>query len=340
MLSTSVTERIFELLQWPGAALVLVLTAGCWGINLVLRGRWAVTRRALMTARFKRLVQSLLAGVALLGAAQVLERVAASAWVTGPVGFAALVTWIVICLRLARVAALLWLFANSAREGVPLVLVDLFSVVATLVLGGALLHAVFLVEVTSLLATSAVASVVLGLALQDTLGNLFAGISLQVDRSFRLGDWVEVRAGVEKMAGQVLELTWRSTVLLAIGEEIVTIPNRMVAQGLVLNFSGRERPFVRSHLFRVPLDADLQVVRTALLEAARETEGVLAEPSPVPLLIETTESWIALKMINYLNDYGRQFSIGDAYQTRALKKLEAAGVKLATARVLVESRSR
>jgi small-conductance mechanosensitive channel len=337
MLPTSVTERIFELLQWPGVALVLVATLACWVVNRLLRGRWTATRRSLMTARFIRLLQSLGLGLGLLGMAELLNRVAASAWLTGPLGFAALVTWLVACLRVARVAVLLWLFANSAREGVPLVLVDLFSAVATLVLGAALLHSVFLIEVTSLLATSAVASVVLGLALQDTLGNLFAGISLQVDRSFRLGDWVEVRSGADRIAGQVLELTWRSTVLLAISEEIITIPNRTVAQGLVLNFSGRERPFVRSHLFRVPLDADLAVVRAALVEAAKATPGVLAEPAPVPLLIETTESWVAVKMINYVRDYGQQFTVGDEFQSRALKLLEERGVKLATDRVLVEA---
>jgi small-conductance mechanosensitive channel len=334
--NSPITARIFELLQWPMVIVVLSLGAIAWLIHLGLRSRWNPTRRKLMVARFTRLLTSAGIGFVLFTLGGLAQHFEVSEWLTGPLGFVTLIVWMVVALRVARVLVLLWLFANSAREGVPLLLVDLFSVGATMVALAALVHRVFLIEVTSLLATSAVVSVVLGLALQDTLGNLFSGISIQIDRPFRLGDWIEVRSGSDKVSGQVMELTWRSTVLMAIGEELITIPNRTVAQGLVLNYSGRERPFVRVYIFRVPLESNVETARAALLDAARLTPGVLAEPPPSAFVAETTESWVALKLIIFINDFGTQFTIADQVQTRVLSIFAERGLALATARVKLD----
>lgn len=335
LLGPSLLTRILELTRWQVMLVIVVMSGVAWLVEAVMRRRWNASRQRLLASQLRALRNSLGVGGVLWLCVQALVRLDAPSWLVIGVGFAAIVTWLHTGLRVARVFVLEWLFANSEREGVPLLLVDIFSLVASAVLFGVLLHTVFLIEVTSLLATSAVVSVVLGLALQDTLGQLFAGISLQLDRPFRLGDWVEVRTGSDRINGQVLEVSWRATLLLAIGEELVTIPNKTMAQGLVSNFSGRERPFVRSHLFRVPLDADVALVKRLLLQAALETKGVMSDPRPVPLLIETTESWIAIKMVNFVSDYGGQFGIGDAYQTRALALLAEHGIRLAAPRIQV-----
>lgn len=337
LLGSSLLTRILELTRWQLMLVIVVMSAVAWLVEAVMRSRWSASRQRLLASQLRALRNSLAFGSVLWLGVQALVKVDAESWLVIGVGFVTIATWLHIGLRVARVFVLEWLFANSEREGVPLLLVDIFSLVASAVLFGVLLHTVFLIEVTSLLATSAVVSVVLGLALQDTLGQLFAGISLQLDRPFRLGDWVEVRTGSDRINGQVLEVSWRATLLLAVGEELVTIPNKTMAQGLVSNFSGRERPFVRSHLFRVPLDADIALVKRLLLQAATETKGVMSDPRPVPLLIETTDSWIAIKMVNFVSDYGSQYSIGDAYQTRALELLAENGIRLAAPRIQVLS---
>lgn len=327
--------RILALTRWQLVTTVIAFAGIAWLSELVLRGRWNLGRQRLMARQFVALRSALVVSSALWLVGQALLRGSAPDALVSGVLFVSVVAWLNTALRIARAFVLQWLFFHSEREGVPLVLVDLFTLVASLTLLGALLHAAFLIEVTSLLATSAVASVVLGLALQDTLGHLFAGISLQLDRPFRLGDWVEVRSGTERVSGQVLEVSWRATLLLALGEELITVPNKTMAQGLVSNFSGRERPFVRGHTFRLPLDVDVELAKRLLTEAARETAGIAAEPAPVPLVLETTESWLSVKMISFVTDYGNQFAIGDAYQTRALALLASHGIQLASARLEV-----
>ncbi len=280
MLGPSLLDRILELTRWHIVGTVAGIALVAWLAELVLRRRWSPSRRRLMEAQLHALRSSLTLTVGVRIVAQALEWVHAPAWLVIGAGFVAIVAWMSASLRVARVFVFQWLFARSEREGVPVLLVDIFTVAASVVIFGVLLHAVFLIEVTSLLATSAVLSVVLGLALQDTLGQLLAGISLQLDRPFRLGDWVEVDSGTKHIGGQVLEVSWRATLLLAIGEELVTIPNKTMAQGLVFNFSGRERPFVRGYFFRVPLDADLALVKRLLTQAALETKGIRARAGP------------------------------------------------------------
>jgi small-conductance mechanosensitive channel len=336
-LGASVTERILSLLAWEVGLAVGLGALGAWLTERLLRRRWSEARSRLMRAELRAMRSAALGGAALGGLTTLARGLGGPAALVPALGLVALVAWLVATLRVGRVLVFTWLFANSAREGVPALLVDLFTLGASLLAAGALVHAVFLVEVASLLATSAVVSVVLGLALQDTLGHLFAGISLQLDRPFRIGDWVEVRAGSERVSGQVLEVSWRATLLLALGEELVTIPNKTVAQGLVLNFSGRERPFIRSHTLRLPLDAPLPRAKALILQAARETPGVLAEPAPLALIIETTESWVTVKVLMFIEDFGRQFTIGDAYHARALALLGAQGIALASARLRLEA---
>lgn len=333
MLGPSLLDRILELTRWHLVVAVAAIALVAWLMEVWLRRRWNRSRRRLMEAQLHALRTSIAIASGVRLVEELMLRNHAPAWLVIGVGLVAVVAWMSAGLRIARVFVFQWLFARSEREGVPVLLVDVFTVAASVVIFGALLHAVFLIEVTSLLATSAVLSVVLGLALQDTLGQLLAGISLQLDRPFRLGDWVEVRSDNGPIAGQVLEVSWRATLLLAIGEELVTIPNKTMAQGLVLNFSGRERPFVRGYFFRLPLDADLALAKKLLTRAALETEGIARDPGPMPLVIETTESWIAIKMINFITDYGAQYNIGDAFQTRALELLAENGIALAAPRL-------
>ena len=315
---------------------MLLASVLAWLLNAVMRRRWSVSRHRLMAGEFHQLFISVLLSSVLTGGNALTQQHFLKHWLGTPLALFALVGWIIASLRIARIYVFEWLFANSAREGVPVLLVDLATLGASLLAGVTLLHKVFLIEVTSLVATSAVASVVLGLALQDTLGHLFAGISLQFDRPFRLGDWVEVRTGTERIAGQVVEVSWRATSLMAMGEELVLVPNKLVATGVVLNYSGRERPFVRTYIFRVPLTASVEGAKRALLEAAKQTPGVLVEPAPTVLLVDTTESWLSLKAICFVSDYGTQFTVGDAFQTRALRLLGERGIVLATTQLRVQ----
>lgn len=131
-------------------------------------------------------------------------------------------------------------------------------------------------DLSSFLATSAVASLVLGLALQDTLGNLFAGISLALEGGFRPGDWVRVN----DVVGQVREINWRAIQLVTTEHELVNLPNSVVSRGMLVNQS---RPTSEEceviHVAAAYRENPTRVT-AALRSAADHVENVLDDPPP------------------------------------------------------------
>ena len=96
--------------------------------------------------------------------------------------------------------------------------IALFALVATLILRD------------RMLATTAVGAVVIGLALQDTLGNLFAGLAIQIEKPFRVGDWVTIGG----QDGMVSEITWRATKMRTKAGNFVVVPNSMLAKDTII----------------------------------------------------------------------------------------------------------
>lgn len=120
------------------------------------------------------------------------------------------------------------------------------------------------VSITPLLASLGVGSLAVGLALQDTLGNLFSGFYLYVDRPIAIGDWIRLENGIE---GQVVAIGWRSTHLLMPQENMVVIPNSKLSGSMVTNFS---LP-IQGTGFTIPLgvgyESDLEETEKVLIQA-------------------------------------------------------------------------
>ncbi|MNT27003.1 putative MscS family protein.1 precursor [compost metagenome] len=180
-----------------------------------------------------------------------------------------------------------------------------------------------------MLATSAAFSVVLGFALQDTLSNLFAGISLQLDRSFEIGDWLEVVSGIQKTTGQVKEMTWRSTTLIGFSEELITLSNRFMANAQISNFSPPEQPIVRRQIFRVAYGENIEQAKQILERTVSGIGEIRGIPAPWAYVSDTTENWVEVKIIYFIDNYGSQYGVGDKVYIRGSENLKAAGIKLA-----------
>jgi len=129
------------------------------------------------------------------------ERIAAY------LGLATLIAGAIVFVKVCRILLFEYLFIGHMKEGVPLLIVNLFTLVISIGIVGWFATELFGVKLGPLLATSAVFSLILGLALQDTLGNLFAGVALQLDKPYEIGDWIEVNNGGATWVGQVEEIS-------------------------------------------------------------------------------------------------------------------------------------
>jgi small-conductance mechanosensitive channel len=134
-------------------------------------------------------------------------------------------------------------------------------------------------DMASLLTGSAVISVVLGLSLKDTLGNLFAGLAIQAQRPFEVGDWIQFDENPAHV-GEVTEINWRATKVLTLDKVEVIIPNGTLGVGYIANWTKPKEFARRSVYVHAPYDVPPRRVHQVILTAIAEAWGVLDEPAP------------------------------------------------------------
>ena len=170
---------------------------------------------------------------------------------------------------------------GSWQQRVPRLLRDLVRTLLVAVAAALAYSFIWDREIQGALAALGVTSIVVGLALQEPLGNLFSGLMLLMERPFEIGDSIEV-GGV---SGTVKEINWRSAHIEALGGMIQVVPNSTLNKETISNYS---RPLpIRMEMLELAFSADdpPNKVRRALLEVARTTKGVVQSPKPIAATI-------------------------------------------------------
>ena len=187
---------------------------------------------------------------------------------------------------------------ESARQGtwqskIPGLLRDLLRLVLVAI-GLAMVYSfVWGQPLGGAIAALGVTSIVVGLALQEPLGNLFSGLVLLMERPFEVGETIEVGS----VAGEVKEINWRSAHIEALGGAIQIIPNSTLNKETILNFS-RPRP-IRMELVDVAFSFQdpPYKVRQALLELLLQTDGVVKSPKPIVATLSYEEFSIKYRLV-------------------------------------------
>jgi small-conductance mechanosensitive channel/CRP-like cAMP-binding protein len=204
----------------------------------------------------------------------------------------------------------------------------LFFLIFTLIFPDANLGAVF--------TTSAIFGVILGLALQDTLGNFFAGISLQADRPFQVGDVITV--GV--FAGVVEEITWRAVKIRTFQNHIVLISNSTAAKEPI-EVCPRENLNARIVFFNtLYTDSPAKTIHV-VREAVREADNVSQKISPIVRIKNLGDSSVDYEVKYWLDDYAKYNDTDALVRQRIWYAFRRAGLSFAfpTRTLLVERRS-
>ena len=139
---------------------------------------------------------------------------------------------------------------------------------------------------------TAAGAVVIGFALQDTLGNLFAGLAIQIEKPFRVGHWVHV-AGTD---GLVTEITWRATKMRTRAGNFVIVPNSSLAKDTITNYS---EPTVHTRIVidvGVSYDAAPNDVKAVILDAIRDEPLLCADRQPEVLMADFAASSILYRV--------------------------------------------
>src|ERR1700680_2297449 len=171
---------------------------------------------------------------------------------------------------------------------------------------------------TGLLAGSGVAAIILGFAGQNLFGGIIAGISLQINRPYRVGDWLQLG---ERFA-EVMEINWRSTRLRTNDAIYLDIPNNEIVKQTIVNL---HYP-TEVHAMRIRVGLGYRVppnlVKDVLARAASSANGVLAHPPVKVFLVDFSEYAVTYEIKFYMGNHARINEINDAVRTNVWYELK------------------
>ncbi|HET9956001.1 MAG TPA: mechanosensitive ion channel family protein [Polyangiaceae bacterium] len=308
----------------------LVLPLGLWVILVAALFRWVpgVPRK-----RLRRSVILYGAYASLLSVSWVLTHFKASNGWSGALLAAAALVELFLIINLAALTLFDFL-AGWVRVKLSDILHDLAVGVAYLVAIVWSMHS-WGVNLTGIVATSAVATAVIGLSLQSTLGNVIGGLALQLDDSIKEGDWVELE---NKTQGRVQSVRWRHTVLETRDHDTLIVPNSMLLNQTIKVLGKRAgEPLVHRMWVYFNVDhrfapgAVIRVVDEALRAASIENVAEVPAPQTIcyDLAREHRDSYCYYAVRYFLTDLARDDPTSSEVRERIYAALRRAGMPLA-----------
>lgn len=224
-------------------------------------------------------------------------------------------------LWMAGIFVLLSLVKNTAftqREGghyqtrLPKLFLDILRLILVVVGSLLVISGVWGGDVTAAVTALGVSSIVLGLALQNTLDNVMAGIAVLFERPFEVGDWVRIG----ETHGQVLEMNWRAVRVRTRGNDLIVVPNSTVGKETLINYSRPTRVHGESHVIGFSYDDPPNKVKRILHQVALSTRGVLASPAVAVRTIKYSDWSIEYEVRFFIDDFERQRDINEEFMTK------------------------
>lgn len=210
----------------------------------------------------------------------------------------------------------------------PRITRDLLVALAYIVLAVTLLSSSG-VDLTGIIATSAVITAVIGFSLQDTLGNIMGGMALQMERTIHIGDWVRI----DQQEGRVKEIRWRQTSIETRNWDTIVIPNSVLMKGQV-TLLGRREGAPRQRRQWIYFNVDFRYAPTDIIDAvetalrADPIQNVASDPLPNCILLDFKDSYAAYAARYWLTDIAVDDPTNSVVRSRIYFALRRAGVPL------------
>ena len=160
------------------------------------------------------------------------------------------------------------------------------------------------IDATSLIATTTVASAVIGLSAQESLGNLFAGLAIGLERPIAVGDWI--RIDKSDFTGRVVSVSWRSVTIVTDDRAYFVVPNSVFSKTAFSNFSRPGGAVRRSLYFTFPFEFAPAQVHEALLAACADSPELLKDPAPSVFTWTYGDNGITYWLRYFIADYARR----------------------------------
>jgi MscS family membrane protein len=209
---------------------------------------------------------------------------------------------------------------NVARDLIPVA--EKFVKIILIVIGTIIVLDHFAVDVKSILVTLGVGSLAIGLALQDTLANMFGGFTIMIDRPFKVGDRIQLQTGE---IGDVREIGIRSTTVLMVNNNLLIVPNSLLVKNSIINQSTHAMVTVE---LGVASGSDPARVKQILLEAARVHPHVLEQPGPTVYFKAIGDYALRFVLSCHAKDFRSIMPVTDAINSALSERFRAEGIEM------------
>jgi small-conductance mechanosensitive channel len=213
---------------------------------------------------------------------------------------------------------------HRPREGK--LLQDLMAGLIYLAAIFAIIAYVFDLRIQGLLATSGVVAIILGLALQSTLGDVFSGVVLSFSRPYRPGDWISIEGGTD---GRVIEMNWRATHVLTGRRDLAIVPNSTIAKSKIVNVSSPSGIHGVTVSVQVDAKAPPACVTQILEQAILNCRLIVAAPAPNVTIKSINASFTEFEITFFVEDLGSSTRAQNQLFDMIFRHLAVAGIDLA-----------
>ena len=201
---------------------------------------------------------------------------------------------------------------------------------AIIIIGILIVLSVLGISITPLITALGVGGLAVALALQDTLANFFSGMHILMEKSIRIGDFIKLETGQE---GYVDDITWRTTRIRMLPNNMVVIPNSKLAQSVVTNYYLPEKRMSLLISVGVSYSSDPEKVEKILTEEARravgEIPGLLGDPEPfVRFIPGFGESSLDFTLICQVREFADQYLAQHELRKRIFRRFNNEGIDI------------
>jgi small-conductance mechanosensitive channel/CRP-like cAMP-binding protein len=311
-------------MNWWNAPPLYIVLVGLAGIVV-----WRVIPQRLSTTRLVVQIAFFLTMSVLLldGAVVPYEPIQGNETTAGAilVSSAKVLWWVHLAWALIGFVRIYLVFERKPREA--RLLQDLVVGVVYVGMLLSILAFVFDAPVGTLIATSGVFAIILGLALQNTLSDVFSGIALNLGRPYVVGDWIVLGDGTE---GRVVETNWRSTHLLTLAHNVVALPNSFLAKLGLTNVSSPDESHGLSVTIRLAPTKMPAIVADVMNAALQSSNMILREPPPVVAIKALDATAIEVDLFFRVANVGQRIPATNEIFDLVYRHSKSAGLRLAT----------
>ena len=234
------------------------------------------------------------------------------------------ISGVVVALSLVNAILFTNVSENSWQAKTPKLLVDIVRLVLVVTGIAIVLWFVWGIDLSQVAAALGIGSIVIGLAVAEPLGNVFAGLMLLLERPIAVGDWVNIGDDL----GQVVESNWRAVHLRTFLHQMVVVPNSILAKEKFINLSRPTKLHCENIELGFSYDDAPNKVRVMLQDLLDSTHGVLKNPPPMVRVLSYGDFAINYKSTFFVDDITKLGPIRDAFMTKVWYAARREGITI------------